>query len=91
LQQRLHVEAEALSKIGVEATFEEVNDGYGLVLPCAENLTLVFWLSPEYPDLPPKVLMRMSSEFKRIDFEPDAWQPDRKIAEVVTTLLDSEM
>lgn len=90
LLERLRLETEALAKIGCEANFEEVKDGYGLVLPF-EKLTLVFWLPPEYPELPPKVLMRTSSESNQISFAPGAWETDHTIAEILSIIVDSEL
>jgi hypothetical protein len=84
--ERLRVEAVFLSSMGFKVIYEPISDGYGLALPLSENLTLAFWMPPSYPNRAPEVYMRTPMEIEKIEFEPEAWQVDHTIAEVVSAL-----
>ena len=84
--ERLRVEAVFLSSMGFKVIYEPLSDGYGLALPVSDNLTLAFWVPPSYPNLAPEIYMRTTTEIEKIEFEPDAWQADHTIAEVVLAL-----
>jgi hypothetical protein len=79
----LNTEAELLCSKGFDAVFDPVNDGYGLAIFIKEALVLCFWLPPAYPHQAPEVFVIESAEIDQIQFEGDAWQPERNILEVV--------
>jgi hypothetical protein len=88
LQQRLRIEAEALAELGFDdVEFEQVSDGYGLVLPAQEEFSLVFFIPDQYPHQAPTVAMKTSSGLEEIDFENGTWQLDFKIADIVSAFI----
>ena len=82
--ERLRVEAIELSEMGFEVVFEEVDNGYCLVLPLKEDLILIFSISRQYPYQPPIVLKKTPSDLMQIEFEHDAWQTDFSLAQIVS-------
>lgn len=85
--ERLAVEAELLSLMGFDVIFEPVGNGYGVALPVRnQKQILVFWLSIQYPNQPPKVLLRTTHSIEQIEFEEGAWQDDRTLAEIASAL-----
>lgn len=90
LLERLNMEASALSSMNFDVLYESIADGYGVAFQISNNVTLAFWVSPLYPNQPPKVYIRTPTEVEKIEFAPDTWLPAYTIAEIVLALTASD-
>lgn len=87
IQERLTFEKAALARIGLDIAFEQVHEGYGIAIPL-NDLTIAFWLPPEYPIQPPRIQVQTSDDSYEVNFEAGIWQSDRTISELVLAIAE---
>lgn len=82
----LNLEAALLCNNKFNVVVDPINEGYAVAVCVRDDYTIAFWLPPAYPNKPPTVFAITSLILEQIQFEDYAWEPTRKLIEVVDAL-----
>lgn len=91
LKQRLNREAMYLTEIGFDVELDFISDGFGLVLPLSDIVTLGYWIPLDFPISPPKVVFAKNGLIQEIVFGDLSWSPEITLADITASIVEEEV
>lgn len=82
----LNEEAALICNKSFNVVIDPVYEGHAVAVFVREDYTVAFWLPRAYPAKPPTVFAITPFMLEQIQFEANAWEPNRKLIEVVDAL-----